>query len=158
MVERKNLLCKSFLVIGHALHSASALFWFQTHRDSKITFWMKLFTCLTLLFDRKNCHWYTLLKEKRFKKIAWIRSQHLHFQWKFKLLPGKFDWGNKAKHCWVMSTNFLFSNVCWQCSAMFCLYTSSKLSQPYFEFSLKMKVVGSNSGYLLKSFLLYLPL
>jgi len=36
-----------------------------------------------------------------------------------------------------------------------CLYTSSKLSRPYFEFSLKVKVMGSNPGYLLKSFLLY---
>ena len=27
---------------------------------------------------------------------------------------GKFTWGNKAKYCWVMSTNFLFSKVCWQ--------------------------------------------
>ena len=38
------------------------------------------------------------------KKIAWIRSHHLHLQWKFKLLARKFTWGNKAKHCWVMST------------------------------------------------------
>ena len=54
-----------------------------------------------------------------------------------------------------MSTNFLFSKVCWQRPAMFCLYTSSKLSRPWFEFSLKVKVMGSNPGYLLKSFLLY---
>ena len=38
---------------------------------------------------------------------------------------------------------------------MFCLYTSSKLSCPEFEFSLKVKVIGLNTGYLLKSFLLY---
>ena len=37
---------------------------------------------------------------------------------------------------------------------MFCLITSSKLSYQQFEFSLK--VMGSNPGYLLKSFLLYL--
>ena len=51
----------------------------------------------------------------------------------------------------------MFSNVCWQPRAMFSLYTSSKLSRPEFEFSLKgkLKVVGSNPGYLLKSFLLY---
>jgi hypothetical protein len=24
-------------------------------------------------------------------------------------LVGKFTWGNKAKDCWVISTNFLFS-------------------------------------------------
>ena len=37
---------------------------------------------------------------------------------------------------------------------MFYLYTSSKLSSSQFEFLLKVK--GSNPGYLLKSFLLYL--
>ena len=38
---------------------------------------------------------------------------------------------------------------------MFCLITSSKLCSPEFEFSLKVKVMGLNPGYLLKSFLLY---
>ena len=51
-------------------------------------------------------------------------------QWKFKLWAGKFTWGNKAKHCWVISSNFLFSKICWQRPAMFCLYTSSQLSRP----------------------------
>ena len=62
-----------------------------------------------------------LSKWERLKKIAWIQS--LHLQWKFKLSVGKFTWGNKAKHCWVMSTNFLFSK-------MFCLSTTCKLSCP----------------------------
>ena len=68
--------------------------------------------------------------EYRFEKIAWIWSHHLHLQWKSKLLVGKFTRGNKAKHCWVMSTNILFSRVCWKRTAMFCLYTSSNLSRP----------------------------
>ena len=38
---------------------------------------------------------------------------------------------------------------------MFCLHTSSHVSRPKFEFALKVKVMGSNPGYLLKSFLLY---
>ena len=25
-----------------------------------------------------------------------------------------FTWGGKAKHCWMMSINFVFSKVCWQ--------------------------------------------
>ena len=91
---------------------------------------------------------------KRFKKIAWIRSHHLQLQWKFRLLAGKFTWGNRANHCWVMSTKIMFSKVYWQRPAIFCLYTSSKLSRPSFEFSLKLKKMGSNQGYLLKSFLL----
>ena len=55
-----------------------------------------------------------------------------------------------------MSTTFLFSKVCWHRPAMFCLYTWSKLSSPLFEFSLKVKVIRSNPGYLLKNFLLYI--
>ena len=39
-------------------------------------------------------------------------------------------------------------------NAMFCLITSSKLSRKQFQFSLKLKVMGSNPGYLLISFLL----
>ena len=62
-----------------------------------------------------------VLKQKIFEKIAWIESHHLHLQWKFKLLAGKFTWGNIAEYCWVMSTNILLSKVCWQCPAMFCL-------------------------------------
>ena len=38
---------------------------------------------------------------------------------------------------------------------MFCLYITSKISHPEFEFSQKMKVMGLNPGYLLKSFVLY---
>ena len=69
----------------------------------------------------------TLIKQKRFKKIAWIQSHYRHLQFKFKLLTGKFTYGNKAKHCKVMSTNFLFSKVCLQSPAMLCLYTSTIL-------------------------------
>ena len=47
-----------------------------------------------------------------------------------------------------MSTNFLSSKVCRP--VMFWLYTSSKLSSPSFEFSLK--VMGLNPGSLLRSF------
>ena len=46
--------------------------------------------------------------------------------------------------------------VCWQYPAMFCLYISSKLFRPYFEFSLKVK--GSNGGYFLKPFFPLNPL
>ena len=60
----------------------------------------------------------------------------------------------KAKHCWMLSTNFWIQKFCWQCPAMFCLHTSTKLSRPWFEFSLK--VMRSNPGYLLKSSLLYI--
>ena len=74
------------------------------------------------IFKFRSWILYILIKEI-FKKVSWIRSHHL--QWEFKLFARKFTWGNKAKHCWVMSTNFLFSKVCWQCPAMFNLYTSS---------------------------------
>ena len=45
-------------------------------------------------------------KVERFKKIAWIRSHHLHLQWKFQLLAGKFAWSINVKHCWDLSINF----------------------------------------------------
>ena len=41
---------------------------------------------------------------------------------------GKFAWGVKTKHCWVLSTNFWKQKVCWHHPAMFCLITSSKIS------------------------------
>ena len=47
---------------------------------------------------------------------------HPHLQWKFKLLVGKFIWGNKAKHCWVMPTNFWKQKVHGQCQAMIPLH------------------------------------
>ena len=70
------------------------------------------------------------------KILAWIQSYHL--QWKFKLLAGKFTWCNK------------FVNNTQQC---FAFDTSSKIFRTKFEYSLK--VMESNPGYLLKSFLLY---
>ena len=84
-----------------------------------------VYTCPRCMkVNKEQALWY-MIKLKRFKKIAWIRSHHFHLQWKFKLLAKKF-----TKHCWLMSTNFLFSNVCWQWPAIFCLYTSTKLSRP----------------------------
>ena len=53
--------------------------------------------------------------------IAWISSHHLHLQWKFKLLAGKFTWDNKAKHCWALSTNFKnqkFVDITQECFAL----------------------------------------
>mgnify|MGYP007015634116 CR=1 FL=1 len=41
------------------------------------------------------------IKKKEFKRF-WSH----HLQWKFKLLAEKFTRGNKAKHCWVISTIF----------------------------------------------------
>ena len=51
--------------------------------------------------------------------MAGIRSHHLHLQWKSKLWAGEFTWGSKTKHCWVISTNFLFSKNYRQRLAMF---------------------------------------
>ena len=93
----------------------------------------KYLDCISTIWPTKIVSYY-LLKYKRFKKIVWIQSHHLHLQWKFKLLAWKFIWGNKAKHIRVMSTNILFSKVWWQCPAMFCFCTSSKLSCLYLNF------------------------
>ena len=58
----------------------------------------------------------------------------------------------------MLSTNFWKQKVYWKRLTMFCLVTSSKLSRQWFEFLLKVKVMGSNPGYLLKHFQLYLSL
>ena len=66
-----------------------------------------------------------------------------------------FTWGNMANHCREFSTNFWKQKVYWHQPAMFYSITSSKHSCQQFEFSLKVKVMRSNPGYPLKSFLLY---
>ena len=48
----------------------------------------------------------------------------------------------------------LFKKVCWHTPEMFYLITLNKLYRQYFEFSLKVKVMGLNSGNLIKSLLL----
>ena len=82
-------------------------------------------------------------------------SPQLRLQWKFKLLAEKFTWGNKAKHCWVISTNFLFSKVADKTQQCFA-FTPQANFPPRFEFSLFVKAMGLNPGYLLlQYFLLY---
>ena len=51
-------------------------------------------------------------KVKKFKKISWIQSHHIHLQWKFKLLVGKFTWVVTVHiGCWVMPTNFFVFKI-----------------------------------------------
>ena len=71
---------------------------------------------------------------------------------------GKFAWGIKTKKLLEVVKKLLKTKslLTWHHPAMFCLITSSKHSRQKFEFSLKVKVMGSNpSYYLLKSFPLY---
>ena len=42
---------------------------------------------------------------------------------------GRFTWGVKAKHCWVLSTNVWKQKVCWHHPAIFYFIASSKLSR-----------------------------
>ena len=58
------------------------------------------------------------VKVKRFLKVGWIRSHHLHLLWKFKLWARKFDWGVKAKYYWALSW---YQKFCWHHPAMLCL-------------------------------------
>ena len=79
------------------------------YQEIKFTFLVRKLFVLMGFF--KKWWIYSFKIKKIFRKIAWIGFHHLHLQWKFKLFVGNFTWGNKAKHCWVMSTNFLFSKV-----------------------------------------------
>ena len=58
--------------------------------------------------------------------------------------------GVKAKRCWALSTNFLilYPNVCWHTH-------QTNFPVHNLNFLRKVKVLGSNLGYLLKSSLLY---
>ena len=71
---------------------------------------LQVFSCLPLSppLCPQFCIQLVYEAEKILKKVAWIRSNHLQLQWKFKLWVGNFTWGNRTKHCWVMSKNFLF--------------------------------------------------
>ena len=67
-----------------------------------LTIKLKIFVGLQFRSTKMSMQPQVMLK--RFKNIVWIRFHHR--QWKFKLLAGEFTWGNEAKLCWVMSTNF----------------------------------------------------
>ena len=74
---------------------------------------------------------------------------NLHFLCGHIIWTRKFAWGVKAKHCWALSTNH-------------CIQKFVDNSQQCFAFTtfppiiwIFTKVMGSNPGYLLKSFLLY---
>ena len=68
---------------------------------------------------------------------------------KIQTMGGK---GVKSKHCWFCQQSFenkKFVDITQQ-------YMPYYLSGQLFEFSLKLKVMGSNPGCLLKSFLLHI--
>ena len=65
--------------------------------------------------------------------------------------PSLSDYSNYCQESLLGIVNKLLKTK----PAMFCLFTSSKFSRQWFEFSLKVKVLGFNPGYLLKSLLLY---
>ena len=68
---------------------------------------------------------------------------------KIQIMGGIVCLRRKSKTLLGIVNKLLKTKVCWHHPAMFCLITSSKLSSQKFEFSLKMKVIGSNPGYLL---------
>ena len=89
-----------------------------------------------------------------------------------KILKGSLDWIPSPSHS--EKIQIMGGKVCLRCKTLLGIinkhlkkkslltspsnvlpYTSSKLSRPSFEFSLKVKVMGLNPGYLSKSFLLY---
>ena len=55
---------------------------------------------------------------------------------------------NNAGHCQQTFKNIKFVDIPLQCFALLVIHiTSSKLSHHHFQFSLKVKVMGLNSGY-----------
>ena len=82
------------------------------------------------LFQHKNSGGYRIMKHIVPPKVEKILKGSLDSipspssSVKIQIIGG--NWGNKAKHWWMISANFLFSKVCSQSPAMFCLYISSK--------------------------------
>ena len=61
---------------------------------------------------------------------------------KIQIMGGKFAWGVKAKHCCQQTfDNQKFVDITQQC---FALLPQVNFLDEYFEFSLKVKVMGSN--------------
>ena len=94
----------------------------------KIQRWKKISNSMrrSLMFLKQR----DFLKYKRFKKIAWILSHHLHLQWKFKSLGGKFTWEKRHNIAGLCQQFFCFQKFVDNAPAIFCLYISSKLSHP----------------------------
>ena len=74
---------------------------------------------------------------------------------KIQIMGGKVCLRCKGKTLLGVVNKLLKQKVCQHSLAMVCLIISSKLSRQKFEISLNEKMMGSNPGYLLKSFLLY---
>ena len=108
------------------------LFWYciwiiDTFYDFWIPWYIQTYLNVTLATDQKLPQ-IIFVKLKRFKKTTCIQYHQL--QWKFKLLAGKFTGGNKAKYCWVMSTNiFVLKSLSTMPSNVLSLHPS-KLSCP----------------------------
>ena len=81
---------------------------------------------------------------------------------KIQIMGGKVCLRYKGKTLLVIVNKFLktkslfTSHPCITQYLILCLVTLDKLSCQQFEFPLKVKVMGSNPDYLLKSFLLYI--
>ena len=104
-------------------------------------------SCLDRWQPKREIKTLLFLNLKIYKKVAWIRWHHLHLQWKFKLLAGKFTWVNKQ-------------NIARCCHQTSCFQKFVDNAQQCFAFTIQanfpannLKVIGLNPGYPLKSFL-----
>ena len=121
----------------HNFLNTSNCFWWQIENNF-VVFTIHNFVYMQHNTFENNIWWRVKSKKNYEDSLDWIPSPSL----KIQLMGGK---GVKSKHCWMLSTNF--------CIHCFCLYASSNLPRPKFEFSLK--VMRLNTCYLLKSSLLY---
>ena len=120
-----------FVFMAFSTQKYLSIFPHTTISGYSILYWTQFHPAVSrnlTIFRYDFNNYYVKVKWQRFKKTAWIWSHHLHLQWKFNLLAGKFACDVKAKHCLALSANFWKQKVCWHHPAMFCLITSSKLS------------------------------
>ena len=135
---REIVLCQDsdWLITCLSNHSIHAMFDFSTNLTTKSKFFFHpsdLLFCVMSKFSRTFWSNQIFIKSFKIEKILkgtldLIPSPSLSV--KIQIMGRKVWNVVKAKHCWVLPTNFLFSKVCWQYPVMFCLHTSSKLSRP----------------------------
>ena len=83
------------------------------------------------------------------------KTYHLYLQWKFKLWAGKFASDIKAKHSWMMSTNFFFRMCVDNAQQCFAFTPEANFPAHNLNFHWRWRSLESNGGCLLKKRCLY---
>ena len=90
-----------------------ALFEYSLEKKSSSSQCGQIFFEILLLNLRHNFSVISIFCGKILDKLEKISEDSLDSipSLSVKIQIGKFTWGNKAKHCWLVSTNFVFKSL-----------------------------------------------